>query len=223
MVYWNDTDLAVYGIIVENVPVITKGKKNIKTYEVEGRNGFVSVDAGTYQPFVVSVECHVNTNLFDIDTIKANLEGFGRVSFDGERYYTAIVNNAIEFSKSLMFRKFVIQFMCNPIAHSIDSISLGNPSTITTTGTATTYPTITIVGDGDVSITCNGSTFYLYDLDSTKTYTLDCENKVIVDGNGNNCASMMYGNFMELVAGANTISTTGTLTTFVVEYHNAWL
>ena len=87
MVKWNNIDFKDKGIVVEKTPTISKGKKNIDTYTIEGRNGFLSIDRGTYQPFSLSIECHAKESA-NFDEIKAFLDGYGTLSFDGEREYT---------------------------------------------------------------------------------------------------------------------------------------
>lgn len=229
MILWNNIDFASKGIIAERVPTIAKGKKNITTYQVEGRDGFLAVDSGTYQPWVLTIPCHFATNTADFDEIKAFLDGFGTLSFDGVREYTAIVDAQIDFEKvkQANFRRFPVQFLVNPIAEKIAATTASissSPYTLTIAdATATMRPTLTIEGSGDCSFTFNNSTFYLNDLDNTLTYTLDCKNKVITDNNGNNCASQMLYDFPTLKPGNNTIEYSGTVSAFSVTYKEAFL
>lgn len=221
MVKWNNIDFKDKGIIVEKTPTISKGKKRIEIYSVEGRNGFLSIDRDTYEPFSASVECHAKETA-NFDEIKAFLDGYGTLSFDGEREYTAIVNNAIPFEKVQMFKSFVVQFMVNPIAHDITptSINLLNGDFEITGATSEMTPTITIQATGDVSITINNKTFTLEETDGE--YILDCENKVIKH-NGLNASNIMSGDFPIFKVGENTIETTGTITTMTASYKKAYL
>lgn len=229
MLLWKGIDFRAKGIIVEHVPTISKGKKNITTYQVEGRNGFLAVDSGTYQPWVLTVNCHFNTDSADFDEIKEYLDGFGTLSFDGEKEYTAIIDNSIDFEKVAQahFRRFPVQFLVNPIAESLTATSVtisASPQTITiANATAEMFPTLTINGSGNVDITINNKTFYLTDLVSTMTYTLDCKNKVIVNNNGINCSSQMLYDFPSLKPGNNTVEYTGTVSSFVITYKEAYL
>lgn len=229
MILWNNTDFTTKGIIPERIPTIAKGKKNITTYQVEGRDGFLAVDSGTYQPWILTVPCHFATDTADFDEIKEFLDGFGTLSFDGVREYTAIVDAQIDFEKvkQANFRRFPVQFLVNPIAEKITSTTAtisSSPYTLTIAdATARMWPTLTIEGTGDCSFTFNNSTFYLNDLDSTLIYTLDCKNKVITDNNGSNCASQMLYDFPSLKPGNNTIEYTGTVSAFSVTYKEAFL
>ena len=118
MVKWKNVDLSTKGIVVEKTPTISKGNKKIDIFEIEGRSGFLSIDKGTYEPFSIKLECHAKETA-NFDEIKAFLDGYGTLSFNNDREYTAVINNAIPFEKVLMFKSFVISFMVNPIAHDI--------------------------------------------------------------------------------------------------------
>ena len=220
MVKWNNIDFSTKGIVVEKTPTITKGKKNIDTYTIEGRNGFLSVDKGTYQPFTISVECHAKETA-NFDDIKAFLDGYGTLTLDGEREYTGIVNNAIPFEKIQMFKSFIVQFLVNPIAHDINATTVVPTATFSISGaTAKMYPTLTITAAaGGCSVNINGVVFTTSN-ESAKTYTLDCENKVITSG-GLNASSEMLGEF-PYFTNSNTYSATG-VTSISASYKKAYL
>ena len=221
MVKWNNIDFSTKGIVVEKTPTISKGKKDIETYTIDGRNGFISIDRGTYQPFSLQIECHAKEDA-DFDAIKAFLDGYGTLTFDGIREYTAIVNNAIPFEKVQMFKSFAVQFMVNPIAHDITPTTITPSSTFSITGaTAKMYPTLTITaGAGGCEVTINGVEFSTSN-ESATTYILDCENKVITK-NGVNASSEMSGDFPYFINGTNTYSATG-VTSISASYKKAYL
>lgn len=223
MVLWNNINLRSKGIIVENIPTISKGKKKIETIQIDGRNGFLTIDSGTYEPFPLSLECHC-TDEANLDEIKAFLDGYGTLSFDGEREYTAIIDNSISFETILpIFKKFLISFLVNPIASDIEATyqDLTNEDNIEIDTYSTIYPTLIIECSGDISVTINNNTFYLYDTDGI--YTLDCLNKVIIDNNNNNVSNIMYGDFPTFKPGVNSISSTGTITSIETNYKKTYL
>lgn len=221
MVKWNNIDFKEKGIIVEKTPTISKGKKRIETYSVEGRNGFLSIDRGTYEPFSVSIECHAKENA-NFDEIKAFLDGYGTLTFDNEREYTAIVNNAIPFEKVQMFKSFVVQFMVNPIAHDITPTTLSISDDFTISGTtAKINPTLTLVASaGGADVNINGVEFTTLNENET-TYILDCESKVITK-NGQNASNEMSGDFPYFKNGGNTYEGTG-VESLTASYKKAYL
>lgn len=220
MVKFKNIDFSTKGIVVEKTPTISKAEKRIDTYSVEGRNGFLSIDKGTYEPFSVQIECHAKESA-NFDEINAFLDGYGTLTFDGEREYTAIVNNAIPYKKVQMFKSFAVQFMVNPIAHDITPTTINlSSSTFNVGGNFETYPIITIVATGDIEVTINNSTFAIEGADGT--YILDCDKKIITK-NGLNASNVMSGDFPKFIVGENTIDTTGTITSISASYKNAYL
>ncbi len=225
MLLWKGIDFKDKGIIVEKTPTFSKGKKRIETYEIEGRDGFLSIDSETYSSFVVSVECHCNTDYADLDSIKEYLDGYGTLSPDGKRQYTAIIQNSIEFSKVIYnFRSFVVQFLCNPIAEDINEnefdVLNNEENLIIADATYKMLPTIEIEGSGDLQITINNQTFYLYNADGL--YVLDCKNKVITK-NMINQSHIMLNDFPTLKPGENIIEYIGNITSFLIKYRKCYL
>lgn len=223
MVKWKNRDLKDLGIIVETIPTITKANKKMEVMQVPYRNGFISIDTGTYEPFSMTLSCHCTDNA-NLDEIKTFLDGYGTLSFDNLRQYTAIVNNLIPFETILpKFKKFPIRFLVNPIAEDITATTadLLNETELSIETYSTIYPKLIISCTGDISITINNQTFYLDDTDGT--YTLDCKNKIIVDENNINVSNKMLGDFPTFKNGVNNILTTGTITAFTTEYKKTYL
>lgn len=224
MVLWKGIDLRDKGIIVEYTPKISKAKKKIDVYEIEGRNGFVSIDTGSYEPFSMPVECHISDRA-NKDEICEFLDGYGTLSLDGIRQYTAIINNAIEFEKILKFKKFLINFLVNPIAEDIESTNINIDSNNYVLNINDTYssifPILKITCSGDVTFVINNKTFILKG--TSDTYTLDCKNKVITDSLGNNASSIMLYDFPSLQKGENNISYIGEVSNFEIEYKRTYL
>lgn len=221
MIKWKNRDFNELGIVNEKIPTISKGKKKIDIHQIEGRNGFISIDTNSYEPFNLTLECHCNENA-NIDEIKEFLDGYGTLSFDNQRQYTAVINNAIPFEQVINFKKFQVSFLVNPIAEDIvaTEIDLIENDEFNITTYSDIYPMLEITCSGDVSITINNHTFMLNDSDGT--YILDCKNKVIVDSNGNNAAGIMQYDFPKFINGNNTVETSGTITNFVASYRKTY-
>ena len=230
MYKWKGTDLSTKGIIVEKKPTISKGKKRIETYDIYGRNGFLSIDTGVYEPFEVSLECHLDTSVANLDEVKALLDGYGTLQFDSDRQYTAIVNNAIPFEVvATKFRSFIIQFLVNPIAIATTQTTVAITSNLQQFDITGSYsnPDCEIVLSSanaqTIIVTLNGTQFKL-EMEANKTYTLYCTDKIIKDNLGNNASSKMGGDFPSLKNGTNTLTWTGSsLSTFNIKYRKTYL
>ena len=222
MVIWKNQNLKNLGIIVEKIPVISKSKKKIDIYQIEGRNGFISVDTGVYEPFNVTLECHCSDTT-NIENIKKILDGYGTISFDNLKQYTAVINNNIPFDQVQNFKKFQISFLVNPIAEDITptEIDLIQNESFNIETYADIYPVLEIECTGNISVTINNNTFYLKNANGT--YTLDCKNKVIYDNFGFNASGIMQNDFPKFINGTNTVSTTGTITSLNATYRKTYL
>ena len=224
MVIWNNVNLRDKGIIVEKEPTLSKGKKNIEIIEVEGKSGFYTIDKGTYQSFLVSVECHFDPDNVDIDDIKTFLDGVGTLSFDGNREYVAVIQNSISFEKVLRFKSFLIVSLCNPYCEDKNYTETTITNTPTTLNIADAtfemYPELEITATGNISVTFNNKTFNINNANGT--YILDSKLKVITLNNQNASSSMQY-DFPVLQPGENTISYIGNITNFKIKYKKAYL
>lgn len=223
MIKWKNENLKDYGIIVEETPVISKGKKNIDVYTIPGRSGFLSVDNNTYESVVISLSCHFEENC-DFNKIKGFLDGYGTLELENGIEYTGIIQNSISFEKVLMFKKFIVQFLVNPISEETIVIERVIESSATTfeieDATADMYPDIEITGSGDLTITINNSTFKILNADGT--YLLNSKLKIITKDGINASSNMLY-DFPKLIPGTNSISYLGDVTSFKIRYRKAFL
>lgn len=224
---WKENTFISKGVVIENIPTITKPKKRITTYTIPGRNGVLNVDEGTYDPISLTLNCHFQDGNANILELNNWLDGFGKLSLDGIKYYEGIINNNIPYEQITNFKKFQINFQLNPIQKKIipttNVIDISEATnTIEVGGTANTYPTITIEGEGQLIVRINEITFTLDNADGE--YILDSEAKEIIHNN-QSAMSIMSGDFPYLVPGDNEIfiSGTGTYTSMSITYNESYL
>ncbi len=226
MFYWKNISSEEMGLVVSKTPTISKGKRNIEKLVIPGRSGFLTIDQGTYESFIIPVECHFNKGVTNQDEILAWLDGSGKLSFDNERRWEAVIVNSISLEKVIGFyRSFLIQFECQPISESITEYTFmveDNPTTLNISGaTAQMEPVIEITGSGDVQVNINNKTFYLYGIEGK--YILDSKWKIITDEEGNNTSNKMLYDFPLLVPGINEIEYLGNISNFTIKYRLAFI
>lgn len=220
---WNGTTFNSMGIIIEKTPIPNNPKHSYTQYTIPGRDGYLAIDNKTYDPLLLSLECHFDTNnVADINELRAWLDGYGELQINDERVYTGYISNSISFEKITHFRKFLIQFTLQPIAKAVESTIVNALSIESFTSDTYTkaFPTITITGTGDISFSINNVGFTIYDADGT--YVLDCDAKVITK-NGINQSMNMSGNFPYIVNGSNSIIKSGTITAVSIEYKQTFI
>lgn len=199
-------------LIINKLPNIIKAAKDITKIEVQGRDGSLTQDNGSYKSIVKSVECTMK-DLEQIDFICSWLTGSGEVIFSNEptKVYKATIINQIEFERVVAtFHSFIVQFECQPHKYDIDNqlITLLSSGSIYNAGT-TSKPVIKIYGTGAIDLNINGNIINLSNVDEYVTIDsdlIDCYKDTELKNN------YMNGDFPELVNGTNNISWIGTVT-----------
>ena len=209
---FNNIDSTGY-LTIDKLPSIFKPAKDIEKIEIQGRDGFLTQDNGSYRSIIKSVECWIK-DLSQIDYICSWLTGGGDVTFSNEpdKKYRATIINQIEFSKlTQQFHNFIIQFDCQPKKYSIDNpiITLTTAGTVINPATATAKPIIKVLGNGTINLTINSTAITLTDVVDYVTIDsvlMDAYKDTILKNND------MSGDFPVLVVGTNTINWSGTVT-----------
>lgn len=227
MFYFKGNPSTNYGLVVENEIKLNKPKKRIDRIEIDGRNGYLTIDKGTYDPILVSVKCHLATT--DMSSIYAWLDGYGKFSLDNQIEYDAVVVNQIGLNKiTNHFDNVIIQFELQPVSKSktvVETAIVGTPQEIAITeATAVMQPIIELDMTGDISITVGSKTFTLTGIDGE--IVLDSELKTITGATGN-ISNKMSGDFPTLTAGNNEVSYVlgdgASLTSFDVKYQKTFI
>lgn len=225
---WNNQKFFDKGVIIEKIPTITKPKKRFNTYNIPGRNGVLNIDQGTYDTIACTLECHFRDDTTNITTLNSWLDGFGKLSLDGVKYYEGIISNNIPYDQLQNFKKFQVNFTLNPIQKKITAnevvVDISEATqTIAVGGTYKTYPVIELEGTGQLIVRIGETTFTIT-ANGDYPYIIDCEAKEITQNNVN-VSSSMNGDFPALIPGDNEIylSGTGTYTSMTITYHESYL
>ena len=212
---------------ITKLPSIFKAEKDINFIEIEGRDGVLTQDLGSYRSVVKTVECII-TDLTQIDYICSWLSGGGEVIFSNEptRKYKATIKNQIEFTQLVStydYHNFLIQFECQPHKYSLsnDIITLTTtPQTILNSGSANSRPIIKVFGTGAITLTINSKVVTLTNIVDYIIIDSDLMDAYKDTQIMNN---YMSGEFPELIPGNNTISWTGTVTKVEITLNSRWL
>ena len=220
-VYFTFNDISSKDYLgITKLPSIFKAEKDINFFEIEGRDGILTQDLGSYRSVVKTVECII-TDLTQIDYICSWLTGSGEVTFSNEptRKYKATIKNKIEFTQLVRtydYHEFIIQFECQPHKYNLlnDIITLTtSPQTIVNSGSVNSKPVIKVFGTGAITLTINGNVVSLTNV--SEYVTLDSEMMDCYKGTQlmNN---YMLGDFLVLIPGDNIISWVGTATSIEI-------
>lgn len=209
---FNNVSSADY-LTISKLPSIVRAQKNITKIEIDGRDGFLTFDDGSYKGTVKTVECWVK-DLKDIDYISSWLTGSSDVIFSNEpdKIYKCTIINQISFDLVARdFHTFLIQLEAQPHKYSInnDVITLTSSGTIYNPTGTIARPIIKLYGTGAINLTINSKVINLTNIVGYVVINSDLQDAYKDSTLYNN---YMVGDFPMLIPQNNTISWTGTVT-----------
>lgn len=213
------TDL---GIIIKEMPPITKSEKDIDIIDVSGRNGNLHIDNGTYKSKRYKITCIMMDDT-KINQIKSLLDGAGILELSSEPNieYKAIVLNQIDFSKYLKYLKeFSITFELDPIAYSKTLISQtfsNQNNSFNVGGTYNVSPILTIDGTGIIVL--NNKKIEVLE----SGITIDCELMNCTKNNLNKNDKVNLDEFPTLLVGNNNLTLETGINSVILSYKEGWL
>lgn len=210
------------GIIVKEMPPISKSERNIETVSVTGRNGNLHIDNGTYKSKNYKIVC-ILMDVSKIRQISSIFNGFGKLELSTEPNleYQAMICNQIDFSKYLTYLKeFVLQFEVDPIAYdkNITETTYTESSDFTVGGTIEVHPILTINGTGIVTL--NNKQIEVLETG----IIIDCELMNCTKDNINmNDKVIIDNDFPNLVVGENNLVLGDGIESVTISYKTGWL
>jgi predicted phage tail component-like protein len=227
-VFKNIDSRDIKGLIVSELPPITKTKMRVRIDTIDGRDGAETVNLG-FEAYTKTVKIGL-TKGYDIDNIIAWLNGEGEIQFSNEpdRYYRVKVHDQIDFERLLRFRTADVKFYTQPFKYSASE----RTKTIAVTGIATaeirnagnyfSKPTITFTGTGTINVSVNGVQKCVLNLGTNESITLDADKQEAYTGDTLK-NRQMDGDFITLEVGKNTITWTGDLTSVAITHYSRWI
>ena len=216
-----------FGVLIYGAPQRTKPKRRVESITIPGRNGELTQDEDTYEPYTISMQC--STRGGDrLDEIVTWLNGAGELilATEPDRVYKASIYNKISISDVIyLYNSFLIQFRVHPFKHSVnafaDTLELLSPTRIRNSGSVYSEPIITVYGNGDITLTINEKDFPLYGVDGS--ITIDSEMMEVFKGDANQNSKYGAVEFPHLEVGENEIRWTGNVTKVEIKPRWRWL
>lgn len=217
------------GLIITDLPPITKPKMKTNKIEIDGRDGDIVEKVG-YESYTKSVGIGLARN-FNIDEVINYFTGEGELVLSDEpnKVYLASIYDSIEYDRLLRMRKATIKFYVQPYKYLKDEDKVELDVTTHTSvevinkGLEISKPIISLEGSGTVEIAVNNINIFKYTFpnDETKVIIDSLEEEAYYEGIYKN--RNMLGEFPKLSVGSNVISWTGTLTKISIEPKSRWL
>ena len=216
------SSMEVSGLLITELPPITKPQMRVTAEEIDGRDGDVVTELGfSAYDKKISIGLHGD---FDLDEIIDFFNQSGKVTFSNEpdKFYNFAQYDAIDFEKLIRFKTADVSFHVQPFKYSV---SEGEK----------TFDFSSSVTTGELSIRNNGNYMSRLSINGIEVMVLDMsQNPVIIldssEMNAYNPDNLLMnrhvtGNYDRLVlkAGKNTISYVGTVTEIAVNNYSRWL
>lgn len=227
-IIWNGKNSkSISGLLISELPPITKPKMRTKTTTIDGRDGDI-VDELGYESYSKKIKIGLYGK-FNIDEIIKYFTGSGKIVFSNEedKYYIASITKDIDYERLLRYRTATIEFHVQPFKYKYDeapfifNIRDEEIVKVSNVGLEDSKPILTIYGSGTVDLYINNS--YVCQLDIQDEYiTLDSFEEEAYKGT-TLMNRYMNGKFPKLEPGINTIKLDGNVSKLIIEPKSRWL
>lgn len=220
----------VKGLLIQELPPISKPKIRTLVEEVDGRDGDIVTKLG-YSAYDKEVKVGLYGD-FDINQIIYFFNSDGEVIFSNEpdKYYKYEILDGIDFERLLRFRTAKIKLHVQPFKYSaVDSVlafDTTNKSEISVmnNGNTNSKPVLTLHGSGTITLSINGMDAFVIELGNEGYIVIDSyQRNAYKDGVlKNRLVSGDYDN-MSFNIGSNEISWSGDVTEIDIENYSRWI
>jgi phage-related protein len=220
----------IQGLLIQELPPITKPKIRANIEEIDGRNGDIITELG-YSAYDKTFSIGLYGD-FDINQIISFFNSSGTVTFSNEedKYYNYTILDQIDFNRLIRFRTATVKMHVQPFKYSLTdnsktfNISDETSISISNSGNIYSKPVLTITGTGTLNITLNDTQVFQITLGDIGSITIDTENMDAYNGTTllNRSVIGDYDDF-QLLVGSNTISWTGTITKINIQNYSRWV
>lgn len=222
----------ITGLLIQNLPPITKPRQRVNIEEIDGRDGDIITSLG-YGSYDKEFQIGLSHN-YDINEIIKFFDSEGTVTFSNEpdKYYNYKIIEQIDYEKLIRFKTANVKMHVQPFKYSINEEPIvaefeeGDDLEVTVTNSGNIYskPIITIQGSGDISVYLDNSQVFEISLGNEEYIVIDVNLMEAYKGNTlkNRLVTGNYDNFI-LPSGNSTISFQGTVQAVEVRNYSRWI
>lgn len=224
----------IQGLLIQNLPPITKPKMRTRIEEIDGKNGDLITNLG-FSAYDKEFDIGLYNN-YDLDAIISFFNSSGTITFSNEsdKFYYFDLFEQIDFEKLIRFKIAKVKMHMQPFKYSLlentQTFDITNSTEnvqITNTGNYISKPVLSITGTGTINLYLNSYQVFIIDLgESETTITI---NVADLEAHNTDTGELMnrqvtgdYENF-SLNVGLNTITWTGSISQIQLSNYSRWL
>lgn len=219
----------IKGLIISELPPITKAPKKNEVIEIDGLDGDIVVEKG-YKSYVKAMQIGLKKD-HDIDEIIYFFNQNGEITFSNEpdkKYFVQVLDQ-IDFERLVRFRTATVNFYTKPYKYLINEKEVSKTFTaddpkeliVKNKGYENSKPEIYIKGSDTIEMMVNGVSTFKYTFDDPEVI-IDSEQQDAYFKNTYKNRNMI-GGFPEFKSGENKITWNGNIQELKVKVKSRWL
>lgn len=230
----NISSRSIQGLLISELPPISKPQQRTRTEAIDGRDGDISTPLG-YAAYDKTVEIALTYD-YDIDDIIDFFNSEGKVVFSNEpdKYYKYAIYKQVDFQRLIRFKTAKVVFHVQPFKYSdtesTKTFAFNNKAsgslTIRNNGNIYSRPTLTIIGTGNINLYLNGVQLLSLALNTSQTIIINAETMNATNADGSVLLNrLVTGNYdnIKLNTGSNTISFDGIVDKILIDNYSRWI
>lgn len=224
----------VNGLLIQNLPPISKPLLRTSTETVDGRDGDI-VNVLGYAAYDKTFNIGLRGE-YNVDDVIKFFDTSGRVIFSNEpdKYYNFAIYNQIDFNKLIRFKTASVTMHVQPFKYDADATeSVYNYPSGTTSATISvrnkgniySKPILTITGAGTIAVSLGNTQILSLALGEGTTIIIDTEKMNAYNLAGNYLNRQVTGDYSNLIlnAGLNDLVISGSITEVKIDRVSRWI
>lgn len=226
----------VNGLLISELPPISKPKMRTSVEEIDGRDGDIVTTLG-YSAYDKEMTIGLYGE-YDVDDIIDFFNTSGTITFSNEpdKYYKFALYEAIDFERLIRFRTAKVKIHVQPFKYSESEtdISYSYPEEVTSAnitvrnnGNIYAKPVLTIKGKGNIDVNLNGLEIFSITLPSAseKTIILNSSEMNAYDADGGFMNRAVAGDYdnLKFNVGRNNVTINGDISGVTISDYSRWI
>lgn len=223
----------IQGLLITELPPISKPKQRTKTETIDGRDGDIITRLG-YSAYDKTLKVGLTYD-YNIDDLIDFFNSEGKVVFSNEpdKYYRYAIYEQVDFERLLRYKTGEIDFHVQPFKYSEIETEISRSFTgdnksfeLRNNGNIYSRPTLKIVGSGDIDLLINDIKILTLRLATNQTIVIDAEKMNATTEDGETLLNrLVTGDYdkIRLRTGLNKISFTGAVSSTDISLYSRWI